>query len=356
MESITRRISTRTELAQLTRQVSATQRARSQNSPISIPADLKLLDQLRFVCRARHYSFRTEEAYVFWLKRFILFHGKEHPSKLGALEVKTFIHHLSVDKQAAASTVRQALSSIVFFYREVLQAELPWIEDLITPKRSTYIPIVFSQREVQAIFKSMEGTWRLIAQTLYGGGLRVNEALALRVKDIDFDRQALIIRQAKGAKDRLTCLPISLIEPLKQHLEKIQVIWKADRSADAPGVFIPGALERKLKEAGKEWPWFWVFPSKQLSVDPRLNIRRRHHVFDQSFSRALKLAAREAGIHKRVTSHAFRHSFATHMIEAGYDIRTVQELLGHRDVSTTQIYTHVLNRGRNAVVSPGDRL
>jgi integron integrase len=356
MESTIRRIPTRTDLVQMGRQANALQRSRYQNAPVSIPSNLKLLDQLRFVCRARHYSLRTEDAYVFWMRKFILFHGKEHPSKLAGPHVQAFIEFLSVDKQCAASTVRQALSSIVFFYREVLRAELPWIDGLITPKRATYIPVVFSQKEVQAIFESLEGTWRLIAQILYGGGLRINEALALRVKDIDFDRQALTIRQAKGAKDRHTCLPLSLIEPLKLHLDKINSVWALDRSTNQPAVFMPTALGRKLKEAGKEWSWFWVFPSKQLSVDPRFSIRRRHHVFDQSFSRALKLAAKEAGIHKRVTSHAFRHSFATHMIEAGYDIRTVQELLGHRDVSTTQIYTHVLNRGRNAVVSPGDRL
>jgi integron integrase len=215
---------------------------------------------------------------------------------------------------------------------------------------------VFSQREVQEIFNALEGTWRLIAQILYGSGLRINEALELRIKDIDFDRQALTIRQAKGAKDRYTCLPVSLIEPLKQHIEKIRTVWLNDTNNQQEGVFIPAALERKYKGAGKEWPWFWVFPSKQLSIDPRSGIRRRHHVYDQNFSRTLKLAARDAGITKRATSHSFRHSFATHMIEAGYDIRTVQELLGHRDVSTTQIYTHVLNKNKHAVISPADRL
>jgi integron integrase len=349
-------IPTRSQLTQMGRQTSALQRSRRQNVPITVPADLKLIDQLIYVCRARHYSLRTEEAYTFWMRKFILFHDKKHPNELGGLQVQSFIQFLSVDRECSASTVRQALSAIVFFYREVLKSELPWIDGLATPKKPTYIPLVFSQKEVQAIFNELEGTWRLIAQALYGGGLRINEALSLRIKDIDFDRQAIVIRQAKGAKDRHTCLPASLIEPMKAHFEKVQRVWAADRGNNQPGVFIPTALERKYKNAGKEWAWFWVFPSQKLGLDPRSKIYRRHHVYDQSFSRALKLAAKDSGLHKRVTSHAFRHSFATHMIEAGYDIRTVQELLGHRDVSTTQIYTHVLNKNKHAVISPADRL
>jgi integron integrase len=356
MNSPPPRIPTRVDLVQMGRQAQAIQRSKRALAQIIIPSNLKLLDQLSYVCRARHYSFRTEEAYVMWVRRFILFHNKQHPSMLGGSQVQAFIQHLSVDKQCSSSTVRQAMSAIVFFYREVLKAELPWINGFSTPKRSTYIPVVFSQREVQEIFNAMEGTWRLIAQILYGAGLRINEALELRIKDIDFDRQALTIRQAKGAKDRYTCLPVSLIEPLKKHIEIVRTVWLNDTNNLQEGVFIPAALERKYKGAGKEWPWFWVFPSKQLSIDPRTGIRRRHHVYDQNFSRTLKLAARDAGITKRVTSHSFRHSFATHMIEAGYDIRTVQELLGHRDVSTTQIYTHVLNKHKHAVISPADRL
>jgi integron integrase len=356
MNSSPPRIPTRVDLVQMGRQAQAIQRSKRATAPIIIPSDLKLLDQLAYVCRARHYSYRTEEAYIFWVRKFILFHDKQHPSKLSGPHVQTFIQHLSVDKQCSSSTVRQAMSAIVFFYREVLKIDLPWIDGLITPKRPTYIPVVFSQREVQELLNALEGTWRLIAQILYGAGLRINEALELRIKDIDFDRQALTIRQAKGAKDRYTCLPVSLIEPLKQHIEKIKAVWLNDINNQQEGVFIPAALERKYKGAGKEWLWFWVFPSRQLSIDPRSGIRRRHHVYDQNFSRALKLAARDAGVNKRATSHAFRHSFATHMIEAGYDIRTVQELLGHRDVSTTQIYTHVLNKNKHAVISPADRL
>jgi integron integrase len=350
------RIPTRIDLIQQGRQAQALQRSRRSAAPVTIPENLKVIDQFRYLCRARHYSLSTEEVYCMWLRKFILFHNKQHPSVLGGTHVHAFIRYLSVDGQCSASTVRQALSAIILFYRDVLKLELPWIDGLITPKRPTYIPVVFSQREVQDIFKALEGTWRLIAQILYGGGLRLNEALQLRIKDIDFDRQALTIRQAKGAKDRYTCLPVSLVEPLKAHIAKVHQVWTNDVSSGKPGVFMPPALERKLKTAGNEWPWFWVFPSQKLSLDPRAGIFRRHHVYDQSFSRALKLAARQAGINKRVTSHGFRHSFATHMIEAGYDIRTVQELLGHRDVSTTQIYTHVLNKNKHAVISPADRL
>jgi integron integrase len=350
------RIPTRVDLIQMGRQASAVQRSRRSPTPVTIPENLKVLDQLRYLCRARHYALSTEEAYCMWVRKFILFHGKQHPSILGGAHVQAFIEHLSVDNQCSASTIRQALSAIILFYRDVLKLELPWIDGLVTPKRPTYIPVVFSQRELQEIFKALEGTWQLIARVLYGGGLRLNEALELRIKDIDFDRQAITIRQAKGAKDRYTCLPVSLIEPLKAHISKVHKVWLADRRHENPGVLMPPALDRKLKGADKEWPWFWVFPSQKQSFDPRSGIQRRHHVYDQSFSRALKLAARDAGINKRAISHAFRHSFATHMIEAGYDIRTVQELLGHRDVSTTQIYTHVLNKNKHAVISPADRL
>lgn len=356
MNSHQTRIPNRVDLIQMGRQAHALRRSQKVAFPVLIPENLKILDQLRYVCRARHYSLRTEEAYTLWIRQYIHFHDRQHPSLLGGTHVQAFIQYLSVDKECSASTVRQALSALVFFYREVIRIELPWIDGLITPKRPTYIPVVFSQREVQEIFNALQGTWRLIAQVLYGGGLRLNEALQLRIKDIDFDRQALTIRQAKGAKDRYTCLPRSLVDSLKAQIEKVHQVWSADVKDNKPGVFMPLALARKLNGAGKEWPWFWVFSSKQLSRDVRSQELRRHHVYDQSFSCALKLAARDAGINKRAISHGFRHSFATHMLEAGYDIRTVQELLGHRDVSTTQIYTHVLNRGRNAVVSPGDRL
>jgi integrase len=249
MNSPPPRIPTRVDLVQMGRQAHAFQRSTRASSTITIPSNLKLLDQLSYVCRARHYSYRTEEAYLLWVRKFILFHDKQHPSTLGEPAVRAFIDYLSVDKACSASTVRQALNAIVFFYREVLKIELPWIDGLVTPKRPVYIPVVFSQREVREILTALQGTWRLIAQILYGSGLRINEALEL-------------------------------------HIEKMKAVWLDDKSSQREGVFIPAALERKYKGAGKEWPWFWVFPSKQLSIDPRSRVRRRHHVYDQSFSRA----------------------------------------------------------------------
>ncbi len=321
----------------------------------SFPEDMRLLDRLRFVIRARHFSLRTEEAYVFWVRQFILFHGKRHPLELPAAEaVRSFIHQKSVC--ASASTVRQAMSALVFFYAHVLYRELPWIESLVTPKRPAYRPVVLSQEEVTAVLSHLRGTWGLIGGLLYGSGMRLNECLGLRVKDLDLDRIEILVRQGKGKKDRITCLPQRLVPPLREHLNTVRQCWENDRHADLPGVTLPDGLERKYPGAGRDWPWYWVFPSRRIARDPRTGTWRRHHVFDQSFGRALRLAVIASGISKRMTSHGFRHSFATHMIEAGYDIRTVQELLGHADVSTTQIYTHVLNRGRLAVTSPADLL
>ena len=321
----------------------------------SFPDDMRLLDRLRFAIRARHFSLRTEEAYVHWVRHFILFHGKRHPLELQAAEaVRSFIQQTSVC--SSASTVRQAMSALVFFYAQVLHQELPWIEDLTTPKRPAYRPVVLSREEVAAVLSHLEGTWGLIGSLLYGSGMRLNECLGLRVKDLDLDRGEILVRQGKGKKDRITCLPLRLSPRLRVHLEKVRQVWENDRRANLPGVSLPAGLERKYPGAGREWPWYWVFPSKRPARDPRSGVMRRHHVFDQSFGRALKMAVLASGISKRMTSHGFRHSFATHMIEAGYDIRTVQELLGHADVSTTQIYTHVLNRGRLAVTSPADSL
>jgi integron integrase len=320
--------------------------------PIQFPPGMRLLDQLRFAIRARRYSMRTEEAYVHWSKQFIFFNKKTHPAQLAPESLRTFINHLTVERHCANSTVRQALSALVFLYQEVLQIQLPWIDHLQLPKRSIYLPIVLSKQELAKVFNQLADVWSLIARLQYGTGMRVNEVLGLRVKDIGFDRKEVIVRQGKGRKDRMTCLPDSLSEELNQRIEKMRTVWENDRAANQPGVFLPNALEKKYPNAGKEWAWFWVFPSRALSLDPRSGIQRRHHVYDQSYGRALRVAALASGINKRVTSHAFRHSFATHLLEAGYDIRTVQELLGHSDVSTTQIYTHVLNRGGLGVVSP----
>ncbi len=316
---------------------------------------MRLLDRLRFCIRARHFSPRTEEAYLFWVRRYILFHGKRHPAELDApAAVQTFM--LALAQKASASTVKQAMSALVFFHGQVLGRELPWIEGLVMPKRPLYRPVVLSRSEVAVLLGAMEGSWALMASLMYGGGLRLNECLALRIKDLDLERCEITVRQGKGRKDRLTCLPVSLVQPLRAHIDRMRRVWQGDRDNAQPGVALPNGLERKFPNAGKEWPWFWVFPSRRPARDPRSGVLRRHHVYDQSFARMLKLALRACELGKRVTSHSFRHSFATHMIEAGYDIRTVQELLGHADVSTTQIYTHVLNRGAHGVRSPADAL
>jgi integron integrase len=322
----------------------------------SFPDDMKLLDRLRFAVRARHYSLRTENVYVFWVRHFIIFHGKKHPADLPPEAIKEFINHQSVNAESSASTVRQALSALIFFYAQVLRIELPWIEGLVTPKKPFFRPTVMTPIEVSKVIRELEGTWALIAQVLYGSGLRLNEGLSLRVKDVDLERLELVVRQAKGKKDRVTCLPLSLVQPLRIHLKRVKTLWEEDRELKRSGVLLPSGLERKLRGAGEEWPWYWVFPSKRLSKDPRSEVWRRHHVFDQTFARILKRAVFKSNINKRVTSHTFRHSFATHLIENGYDIRTVQELLGHSDVSTTQIYTHVLNRGGLGVKSPADAI
>ena len=323
---------------------------------VHFPKDMPVADRLRYAIRARHYSLRTEDAYVSWLMRYIEFNGKRDPDTLSPEAVRVFINHLSVEGKCSASTVRQALSAIVFFHSQVLRRDLPWIEGFSTPKQTMHRPVVLSQREVGLIIEQLDGTWSLIAQLLYGSGLRLNECLSLRVKDLDLDRLEVNVRQGKGKKDRVTCLSALLVNPLKAHLKNIKQVWEYDKAMNLPGVYIPDALNRKYKNAGCEWAWFYIFPSRKLMVDPRTDIKRRHHVIDQSFTRALKIAVKSSGVAKAVTSHAFRHSFATHLIESGYDIRTVQELLGHSDVSTTQIYTHVLNKGGLGVRSPIDAL
>jgi integron integrase len=324
--------------------------------PPQFPADMRLLDRLRYAIRARQYSYKTELAYVMWARDFIRFNDRRHPAELGPEEIRRYVDHLSVQRNCAASTFRQALSALVFLYSQVIGKELPWIEGLRTPKKPVRQPVVLTPGEITRVFAQMEGTLALIAELMYGTGMRLNECLSIRVKDLDLERREAIVRQGKGKKDRVTCLPDQLVEPLRAHLLRIRELWGYDQSLRMPGVYLPDALERKYPNAPKEWGWFWVFPSRKLALDPRSGIRRRHHLYEQSFSRALKRATFAAKIAKPVTSHALRHSFATHLIENGYDIRTVQELLGHSDVSTTQIYTHVLNRGGRGVRSPFDRL
>ena len=316
---------------------------------------LRLFDEVRLRLRARHYSPRTEHAYLGWIRRFILANDKRHPRELGVEEVERFLSALAVQRRVAASTQNQALSALLFLYREVLQVKLPWMEDVVRAKRPQRVPTVLSREEVQRLLARMEGRPWLLASLLYGTGMRLMECLRLRVKDADFARNEITVRGGKGGKDRRTVLPRSLVEPLQREVERARVIHLADLAEGCGEALLPNALARKYPRAGRDFGWQFVFPSDRRSVDPRSGVERRHHFDDGILSRALKSARMRAGIAKPVSAHTLRHSFATHMLEAGYDIRTVQELLGHKDVATTQIYTHVLNRGPAGVLSPLDR-
>ena len=316
----------------------------------------KLLDQVRRAIRIRHYSIRTEEAYVYWIRGFIRFHGLRHPGEMGAREVTAFLSHLATEKDVAASTQQQALSALLFLYKHVLAIELPWLDDLVRPKKPARLPTVLNADEVARILRAMPPGHDLLARLLYGSGMRLLECLRLRVKDVDFTRREILVRDGKGAKDRVTMLPTSLVAPLQAQFARARGLFERDRVTGLAGVYLPNALERKYPNAGKEWAWFWVFPADGLAIDPRTDVERRHHVHEKSLQRALKRAVADAGVARPVSVHTLRHSFATHLLQAGYDIRTVQELLGHADVSTTMIYTHVLNRGGRGVTSPIDRL
>jgi integron integrase len=318
------------------------------------PPPPRLLDQVRDACRVRHYSLRTEDAYAQWIRRFILFHDKRHPREMGTAEINAFLTHLAVQGHVAASTQNQAFAALLFLYQQVLQIDPGRIEGVIRAKRPTRLPIVLTKPEVRLVHAQMEGTYLLIAQLLYGGGLRLLECLRLRVKDIDFQANEIVVREGKGDKDRRTMLPQSLKPTLLAHLERVRVLHQKDLARGFGSVEMPTALARKFPNADRDWIWQYVFPSANLSIDPRSGIKRRHHAHEGSFSREMTAAVRRAGLQKRATSHSFRHSFATHLLEAGYDIRTVQELLGHADISTTMIYTHVLNKGGRGVKSPLD--
>jgi integron integrase len=303
----------------------------------------------------RHYSLRTERTYTDWIRRFILFHGKRHPRDLGGEHVTAFLSALANHDRVSAATQNQALAALLFLYREVLRIELPWLDHVVRAKRSRRLPTVLTAVEAHAVLDRMHGVHALMARLMYGAGLRVGECVALRIKDVCIARRELIVRQGKGGKDRMTMVPAALVDDLERQFEASRKVFLEDRRRGVPGVELPYAYERKNPAAAKSWGWHWLFPQDHLSVDPRTGIRRRHHAYDQTLQRALRHAALVAGIAKPVSSHTLRHSFATHLMEAGYDIRTVQELLGHKDVSTTMIYTHVLNRGGRGVVSPLDR-
>ena len=314
----------------------------------------RLLEQVRELIRIRHYSIRTEQAYLQWIRRYILFNQKQHPRNLGPEAITRFLSHLALDRNVAASTQNQALNALLFLYREVLKIDLPWLNDVQRAKRSQHLPVVLTRDEVKRLLARLEGTHWLMTGLTYGGGLRLLECLRLRVKDLDFDRCEIIVRDGKGQKDRVTMLARGLVEPLRNHLVRVRSLHQQDIQEGFGRVYLPYALDRKYPNADREWGWQYVFPSSRRSIDPRSRVERRHHVSPESLQRTVKLAVRSAHILKPASVHTLRHSFATHLLESGYDIRTVQELLGHSDVKTTMIYTHVLNRGGKGVVSPLD--
>jgi integron integrase len=322
-------------------------------SSSGLPAP-RLLDQVREIIRVKHYSIRTEQAYLQWIKRYIYFHGKRHPRQLGADALSAFLSDLAIRGKVSASTQNQALNAILFMYREVLKVELPWINDVQRAKRPQHLPVVLTRQEVQALLAQFEGTIWLMAGITYGGGLRLLECLRLRVKDVDFDRGELTVRDGKGQKDRVTMLPRKLVEPLRTHFVRVRQLHERDIEEGFGRVYLPFALERKYPNANLDWGWQYVFPAARRSIDPRSGVQRRHHANPEVLQRAIKKGVRKANIIKPASVHTLRHSFATHLLESGYDIRTVQELLGHANVKTTMIYTHVLNRGGRAVVSPFD--
>lgn len=318
-------------------------------------SDLRLLDQVRESIRLRHYSRRTEEAYVRWVLRFVKFHGKRHPGELGAIEIEEFLSHLATRRRVAAATQNQALNALVFLYREVLGEPFPDLDEVVRAKRAKRLPVVLTRDEARAVLDLLSGPPALVAGLLYGAGLRLLEALRLRVKDLGFAEHQLVIRDGKGMKDRVSVLPARLSDPLRLHLDQVRVTHRTDLAAGKGSVYLPDALASKYPSAASSWGWQWVFPAPRLSRDPRSGEIRRHHVHETTIQKAVRRAVGEAGIVKPASCHTFRHSFATHLLEDGYDIRTVQELLGHADVRTTMIYTHVLNRGGRGVTSPLDR-
>jgi integron integrase len=314
----------------------------------------KLMDQVRDELRLRHYSLRTEYSYCDWIERFIRFHHLRHPKEMGEMEVSSFLTQLARDGRVAAATQNQALSALLFLYKHVLKQEMGWLNNMERVKRPARAPVVLTRDEVHKIFAHLHGMPRLMARLLYGSGLRLMECVRLRVKDIDFGYARITVREGKGGKDRVTMLPANLVPGLERHLQKVKAQHEQDIDDGFGYVYLPNALARKFPSAACEWGWQYVFPSARISLDPRTAMRRRHHVDENVLQIAIKKAVRAAGLNKPATCHTLRHSFATHLLENGYDIRTVQELLGHKDVSTTMIYTHVLNRPGIGVKSPLD--
>lgn len=331
------------------------------NAELSLPVPIRsepprILDRLRQEIRVRHYSGRTEEVYVEWVRRFIVFHGKRHPNQLGAPEVSGFLNYLAVERGVAASTQAQAKSAILFLYRAVLQTQLPWLDEIVAVRDSRRLPMVLTPSEVRSLLNHMSGSVGLVASVLYGSGMRLSEALALRVKDIEFERREVVVRGGKGGKDRVTILPESLIPPLLQQLAMARALHQQDLVNGFGRVQMPQSSSARHATAAKEWGWQWVFPSVSRLAKPGAGNEFRHHLSDVAVQKAVATAAKRAGLIKPCSPHTLRHSFATHMLQAGYEIRTVQELLGHSDVSTTMLYTHVVQRGGRGLCSPIDRL
>lgn len=316
----------------------------------------KLLQQVRDTLRAKHYSYKTEKAYVHWIKRFILFHNKRHPTEMGEKEIREFINHLAVKENVSASTQNQALCAIIFLYKHVLKKDIGDLGEIVWAKKPRRIPVVFTKKEAKAVLDHLTGRNWIMANLLYGAGLRLSECLQLRVKDIDFEYNQITVRNSKGNKDRVTVLPEIIKKPLLEHLKRVKKLHEEDLQNGFGAVYLPYALERKYPNAAKEWGWQYVFPATQISKDPITGIRRRHHIYETVLQKAVKQAIQKAGISKHASCHTFRHSFATHLIQDGHDIRTVQELMGHEDISTTQIYTHVIKKGGLGVTSPADKL
>ena len=331
----------------------------------------RLLDQVRETLRVHHYSLRTEQSYLQWIKRYILYHKKRHPREMGQGEVSAYLTHLAVQRKVSASTQNQALSAILFLYKKVLKLDIGWIDDVVRAKQAQRLPTVMDHDVVIRLLNELNGTQKLLAYLIYGSGLRLMEALRIRIKDIDFEYNQLIIRAGKGNKDRMAILPRKLRDPLKRQMALARRYFDLDREHGSPGVELPYALERKYPNAGKEWSWFWVFPAKNHSADPRSGIIRRHHLYPQVLQRKIRQAAHQIGLSKQISVHTLRHCFATHMLENGYDLRTIAasahpcargirtsmcstRLLGHSDISTTQIYTHVIKRGASGARSPLD--